>query len=118
MKLVEDSMIELNLIVNAADALRAYIVLGRTNGHIPGFNSGLYSALEEAIDFDSSHNKFMIHDIGRKELGVISYNNIQAECEMLFFGDKVKRSKLAEKVSKLKKLQDEVNALKLELGEM
>lgn len=111
-----DSVINLNLSINAADALRAYMVLGRTNGHIPGFTSSLYSKLAEELDIDSFHRREALHALGRMEIGVISYINIQSEVEKLFFGDITKRNELADKEAELKKLQDEVNNLKRELG--
>jgi hypothetical protein len=118
MKLVEDSVINLNLSIRSADALRAYMVLGRSNGHVPGFDTSLYNKLAESLDVDSHHQRGMLHELGRAELGTINYISIQSEVETLFFGDNAKRNELAEKVAELKKIQDEVDALKLELGEV
>jgi hypothetical protein len=117
MEFVEDSIIKLDLEINAADALRAYLVLGRTNGYVKGFATGLYNAIAEALNVESFHNRQALHDLARNSIGVVEYINMQRQVEQLFFASgNNKRHVLKEKVSELEKLQKEVDKLKRELG--
>jgi hypothetical protein len=119
MNFVEDSMIKLDIEINAADALRAYLVLGRTNGYVKGFADGLYNKLAEVLNVDSFPKIQELHDLSRNAIGTVSYISMQGEAEELFFAIGNSKCKvLAEKVSELEKLQKEVDKMKRELGNM
>lgn len=117
MKLNKNSLLKINMSIGVDDALRAYTVLGRTNGISSVFETSLYSVLAEALGVDRHTNLYKIHELARDKVGTINYMSMQKQIENLFFGDKEIRDELSEKTAELEKLQDEIRNLKIKLGE-
>lgn len=107
--------IKIDVTITAAEALRARIVLGRTNGSPP---CQLFNALTKKLDPNNLFDPFYIGGVGH-----INYMAHEKDYENYFFGlysAKEKANKLVE-IEKLEResleITSRISKLKREIGE-
>lgn len=107
--LTPDSKITVEL--TARDALRAMILLGRSNGCA---NQHAYFALRQILDPQGKYNNRarQVHD----ELGTIQYGRIQQRVEALFFTQKHEEQELRNAYGELVTIQNKIAELESKVG--
>lgn len=103
--------VKIEMIVPVEDALRAMVVLGRTNGSGSG---AVYNAIRDALDPD---HQYRPPACVNREVGTICYVRIEDEVKNHFFTTHQKKLELREAEKRLVAAKEYVAQLKLEIGE-
>lgn len=103
--------VKIEMIVPVEDALRAMVVLGRTNGSGSG---AVYNAIREALDPD---RQYYPPACVNREVGTICYVRIEDEVNNHFFTTHQKKLELREAEKRLVAAKEYVAQLKREIGE-
>lgn len=106
-----EDRIKIEMDVDVEDALRALVVLGRSNGSSSAI---IYNTIKKALD---PHGIYTPPDSVYNELGTIQYVRIEPAVKHHFFNIHQKKVELEEAVKELLDAQERVDQLKLEIGE-